>query len=129
MANLKNTVIDDTGNLKLPTGTSAQRPGSPIAGQFRYNTSLGIVEAYTGGANQWIPTASRGVRATGGTVYDVDVDGTTYRVHVFTTTGSSTFTVTRAGTVEYLIVAGGGGGAGGIGLALSISGNSDKISR
>jgi hypothetical protein len=113
MANLKNTVIDDTGNLKLPTGTSAQRPGSPIAGQFRYNTSLGILEAYTGGVNQWITTASRGARATGGTVYDVDVDGTTYRVHVFTTIGNSNFTVTRAGTVEYLIVAGGGGGAGG----------------
>jgi hypothetical protein len=110
MASLKNTVIDDTGNVTLPTGTSAQRPGSPIAGQFRFNTSLGIVEAYTGGVNQWVTSASQGVLAAGGTVYDVDVNGTTYRVHTFTTTGTSTFTVGRPGTVEYLIVAGGGGG-------------------
>jgi len=109
MAILKNTTIDDTGNLQLPVGTTAQRP-TPAAGQFRYNTTTNGVEVYTGGVNLWQPAAARGVRAAGGTVYDVDVEGTTYRVHVFTSTGNSTFTVSRPGTVEYLIVAGGGGG-------------------
>jgi hypothetical protein len=124
MAILKNTTVSDTGNLRLPVGTTAQRP-SPQAGQFRYNTTTGGVEIYTAGANIWQPAAARGVRAAGGTVYDVDVDGTTYRVHVFTTTGNSTFTVSRAGPVEYLIVAGGGegvadrGGAGGAGGLLA----------
>jgi len=32
MAQLKNTNISDTGNLSLPQGTTAQRPGSPVAG-------------------------------------------------------------------------------------------------
>ena len=36
-----------------------------------------------------------------------------YKVHTFTTTGNSTFTVTGSGNVEYLIIA--GGGAGGLG--------------
>jgi hypothetical protein len=112
MATLKNTTLSDTGFIRLPVGTTGQRP-SPAAGQFRYNTTTGAVEVYTAGTNIWQPAAARGVRAAGGTVYDVDVEGTTYRVHVFTATGNSTFTVTRPGTVEYLIVAGGGpGGAG-----------------
>jgi len=111
MAILKNTTINDTGNLRIPVGTTAQRP-SPTAGQFRYNTTTNGVEIYTGGANIWQSAAARGVRAAGGTVYDVDVEGTIYRVHVFTSTGNSTFTVTRPGTVEYLIVAGGGQGGG-----------------
>jgi hypothetical protein len=112
MAILKNTTINDTGFLQLPVGTTAQRP-SPQAGQMRFNATTGGVEIYTGGVNLWQPAAARGVRAAGGTVYDVDAEGTTYRVHVFTTTGNSTFTVTRPGTVEYLIVAGGGGGGAG----------------
>jgi hypothetical protein len=112
MATLKNTTISDTGNLQLPIGTTGQRP-SPVAGQFRYNTTTGGVEVYTANANIWQPAAARGVRAAGGTVYDVDVEGTTYRVHVFNATGNSTFTVTRPGTVEYLIVAGGGSGGSG----------------
>jgi len=57
-------------------------------------------------------SASAGVQATGGTVTTVTIGGVTYRVHTFTSAG--TFTVTRAGQVEYLIV--GGGGAGGPGL-------------
>lgn len=50
-----NTVIDDsqnfissgTGYVKLPAGTDAQRPGSPTAGMFRYNTTSGKFEGYT----------------------------------------------------------------------------------
>ena len=62
--------------------------------------------------------------ATGGTVYDITIDGAKYRVHEFTTVGTSTFTVSSLGSglhpyspgnpansVEYLVVAGGGGGA------------------
>jgi hypothetical protein len=55
------------------------------------------------------------VVATGGTVEDVTIDGTTYRQHTFTTPGANTFTVADAGPtgeVEYLLV--GGGGAGGV---------------
>ena len=122
MAILKNTTISDTGFLQLPAGTTAQRPGA-AAGQMRYNTTTGQAEFYNAGVAAWVGTPATGVVATGGTVYDVDVEGTTYRVHVFTTTGNSSFTVSKGGSVEYLIVAGGGagganhaggGGAGGV---------------
>lgn len=36
-----------TGYFDLPTGTTAQRPASPVVGMIRYNTTLGLYEAYT----------------------------------------------------------------------------------
>lgn len=50
MATLKNTTISGTEFLKLPTGTLAQRPGSPSAGQIRYNSDRTVPEVYT---SQW----------------------------------------------------------------------------
>lgn len=47
MASLKNTTINDTGFLQLPSGTDAQRP-SPVNGMMRYNTTSGQVEIYNG---------------------------------------------------------------------------------
>jgi hypothetical protein len=41
---------DDTDFIKLPSGTTAQRPSSAAAGQFRFNTTIGDVEAYNGTA-------------------------------------------------------------------------------
>ena len=53
--------------------------------------------------------------ATGGIISEVSAKGATYRVHTFTTVGTSQFVVSNVGSlspnVEYLIVAGGGGGA------------------
>ncbi len=43
---------DDTDFVKLPSGTTAQRPGSPAAGQFRFNTTIGDAEVYDGTAWQ-----------------------------------------------------------------------------
>jgi hypothetical protein len=48
MANLKNTTINDTGFLRLPSGTTAQRPGSPSAGMMRYNNTDSRIEFYNG---------------------------------------------------------------------------------
>jgi hypothetical protein len=53
MATLKNTRIDDTGALKLPSGTTAQRPISPSAGFTRFNTELNVIETYNG--SSWLP--------------------------------------------------------------------------
>lgn len=52
MATLKNTVIDSTESIVLPTGSTSQRPSSPSAGMMRYNTDLDIVEIYNG--NSWV---------------------------------------------------------------------------
>lgn len=52
MATLKNLTINDTGYIKLPTGTTAQRPGSPTAGMARFNSSSNTIEYHTGSA--WV---------------------------------------------------------------------------
>jgi len=114
MANLKNTSISDTGFLQLPAGNSSQRPGSPDGREIRFNTETGKLEQFRPDVGEWIAPANTGVIATGGdSVYDVDAEGTTYRVHVFTSTGTSTFSVNQGGEVEYAIIGGGGGGGGG----------------
>jgi hypothetical protein len=41
--NIDNTA---TGYFDLPSGTTAQRPGSPNTGMIRYNTTLGCIETY-----------------------------------------------------------------------------------
>ena len=51
MASLKNTTINDTGYIKLATGTTAQRP-TASAGMMRFNTSFGLTEYYDG--SSWI---------------------------------------------------------------------------
>lgn len=39
-----------TGSAAIPTGTTAQRDGSPNAGYFRFNSTLNKAEIYTGAA-------------------------------------------------------------------------------
>jgi hypothetical protein len=41
------TDFSGTGSIKLPVGTTAQRNGSPTAGDMRYNTTTGSFEGYT----------------------------------------------------------------------------------
>jgi hypothetical protein len=59
--------------------------------------------------NPFVPITATG----GNTVEDVFYDGRTYRVHTFTSTGTSTFEVQNLGSdpeVEFMVVAGGGSG-------------------
>ena len=56
MATLKNTTINDTGFLQIPTGTTAQRPASPITGMVRWNTTLGQAEMFNGSI--WVRVSS-----------------------------------------------------------------------
>lgn len=42
-----NPVLPGTEGAVLPSGTTAQRPGSPTAGEIRYNTTDGKFEGYT----------------------------------------------------------------------------------
>lgn len=60
MATLKNTTVNDTGFLTLPTGTTAQRPASPTNGMMRYNSSISSVEAYANGVWGTVSTGSLG---------------------------------------------------------------------
>ena len=56
-------VIDTTGAITVPVGTTADRPSSLTAGMVRFNTSDGVFEGYSG--NAW---------ASLGGVKDVDQD-------------------------------------------------------
>lgn len=40
-----------TGSVKIPAGTTAQRPASPVNGMIRYNTSINVLEGYAN--NTW----------------------------------------------------------------------------
>lgn len=121
MANLKNTVINNTASLKLPVGSTSQRPSALSQAQLRFNNDTQIIEQYEG--NKWFSDFKSTANATGGSITTITEDGIDYRVHTFSQTGTSVFEVTRGGPFEYLIVAGGGaggdtdaggGGAGGV---------------
>lgn len=43
--------VGGTASFRLPNGTTAQRPGSPLEGMTRYNKSNGVLEYY--GASAW----------------------------------------------------------------------------
>jgi hypothetical protein len=72
MAILKNTTIDDTGFLRYPIGTTAQRPSSPLAGMIRFNTSINNLEYYNG--TSWVPVGTQLV--TDGLVLHLDAGNT-----------------------------------------------------
>jgi microcystin-dependent protein len=43
-------VVDPTGqSLRIPEGTTAQRPAAPVPGMIRFNTQTGILEAFQSG--------------------------------------------------------------------------------
>lgn len=49
----KNTAaISVNHTFTIPTGTTAQRPTSPIAGMIRFNTQRGFLEGYDG--TNWV---------------------------------------------------------------------------
>lgn len=80
-------------------------------------TTDGDTLVYDGTTEKWIRKFDVPISATGGTVTDVEIAGTLYRIHTFSTVGTDDFVVTDVGNigsrVEYLVVAGGGGGANG----------------
>src|SRR5210317_1049179 len=57
--------VNATDAIRLPSGSTAQRPGTPANGDIRYNSDTGAVEGYAGG---WL-------KMTGGTsLADADSD-------------------------------------------------------
>ena len=117
--------------ITLPVGTEAGRPANPVTGMIRWNTDTDALEGYNG--VEWAPISSVPISATGGTVSDVTIDGVDYRIHEFTSTGTSSFEVISLGTtngeMDVLVVAGGGGtgyngtGGGGSGGVVFVSGH------
>lgn len=48
-----NPIIPGAARVRVPVGTTAQRPGSPVAGDVRFNTSTNFTEEYNG--SFWSP--------------------------------------------------------------------------
>lgn len=79
MANLKNTIINDTGYFKLPVGTTAQRPSSPQVGYMRYNTTESMYEAWDGSSWQFLSITVPSPIITNGLILHLDAgDSTSY---------------------------------------------------
>lgn len=55
--------LDSTSSIQLPTGTTAQRPASPNAGDLRWNTTEASAEIYDGTA--WGSVGGGGASETG----------------------------------------------------------------
>ena len=93
--------VAGTDAVKVPVGTSAERPGPAVNGMVRLNTTTGKLEYCSNG---WVDVSGNRYY-TPHTV--TDIGG--YRIHTFYDSG--TFTVPAGiASVEYLVVAGGGGG-------------------
>ena len=104
-----------------PTNVANNNPLDVIGGGLgtSFDGSIGMVQVNKGTAmnasqvsQQYGATRGRfqsyQAYANGGTVTTITENGTTYRVHTFTTSG--TLSVVEGGVVEVLVVAGGGGG-------------------
>lgn len=89
---------------KLYFVASDATPGDLVT--FRVNGKLGS-GVWFGGNELWTPTQ----QATGGTETIIDVAGTPYKVHTFTTSGDFEVLIPSL-NVEYLCVGGGGNGGG-----------------
>jgi len=100
--------VSGTGAIKLPVGTSAQRPATPATGMLRFNSSNSSVEFYNGAG--WMTTVAVATPpvATGGTETSIVDKGVPYKIHTFT--GSGSLNVTSPGYLEVLVVGGGGSG-------------------
>lgn len=125
-----------TGATRIPAGTTAQRPGSPVTGDLRYNSTLSYVEVYTG--TDWVSvggnyaayfvavagggggSGSTGAGGAGGYIENatVLVPGTTYTITIgaggaAATSGTNTtgLSVTAVGGGTAATSGGSGGGA------------------
>jgi len=87
-------------------------PAAIFQGSVILNGSASIGTSSSNAALQVAPTVLSVIGGSGGDgVFDIMDNGVAYRVHKFTTVGSSTFTPpVGVSSVEYLIVGGGGGG-------------------
>ena len=65
----QNATFNSTGAVILPSGTTAQRPASPLVGMSRYNTTLGTGEMYTSAGWVSFPDLSPVINSITGGIY------------------------------------------------------------
>jgi len=95
-----NATFNTTGAIKLPVGTTGQRPASPVQGQIRYNTTTSNTEIYKG--TTWEAVGGGPFDASGGNqIIAPDAAGTTPTSATFTSANGSIVVVTSAGHSVY----------------------------
>jgi len=91
-----NPVLPGTGGVVVPSGNTADRPAVPTNGTIRYNTDVGLFEAYLNGAwstiaaGSGVTSVATGTGLTGGPITStgtISIDST-----VVTLTGTQTLT-------------------------------------
>ena len=97
--------------VQVYSGTAARASAvpSPSTGMVAYATATGL-QVFNGSAWVNVGGATYAAISGGASTASATVDGTAFTIHTFTATG--TLTVTTAGLVDVLFVAGGGGGSG-----------------
>ena len=110
-----NATVSGTGGFTIPSGTTAERPGSPTAGVLRYNTTESSYETYDG--TSWVKIDTQGYP------YDVDylvIAGGGGGAGAAWSGGggaggylTSTLAITPSTTYTVTVGAGGAGGGGG----------------
>ena len=105
--------VSATDSLRLPSGTTAQRPGSPANGDIRYNTTTSQLEGYAGGGYKNL--------ASGTAIQDADNDT---KIQVEESSDEDTIRFDAGGTeVMTMTSAGLSFSTGGITSNLTITGN------
>jgi hypothetical protein len=96
--------INSTNSIIIPSGTEAQKSGTPVTGMIRFSTSKNGIEYYDG--TQWkLLTTGSNSGSGGDDVFTLNG----YRIHVYTSGG--TFTANgNIDNLDVLMVGGGGGG-------------------
>ena len=90
-------VINTTSSMKLPYGTTGQRPTAPEEGEIRYNSTLDYVEVYKNGA--WVRVGDPDLATI--THDEFDGDGSTVAFTLSTDTASTnTVIVTLNGVIQ-----------------------------
>ena len=89
--------VSATDSLRLPSGTTAQRPGSPANGDIRYNTTTATIEGYSNGAYANLASGSELKDADGDTSVNVEVSSDADTVNI-QTAGNQTAIFSTAST-------------------------------
>jgi len=88
--------INTTSSMKLPYGTTAQRPSSPEEGEIRYNSTLDIVEVYKNGT--WVRVGDPDTATLTNDTFDGDGSDTTFTLS--NSASTNTVIVTLNGVVQ-----------------------------
>jgi hypothetical protein len=91
--------ISATDAIRLPSGSTAQRPGSPANGDIRYNSDTGQVEGYAGSAWAVMTGGTQLFDADGDTVVSVERTADEDQIH-FQVGGTDAAHIRSNGNIE-----------------------------